>query len=279
MRTYCLLVMRNSCLLAYTSGSHQQVGHTVALGRACEYVRYHTRAFTHCESNEFSCQARERCPSLRDDHSYFLFTLALYGCYHQETNCALEEWATSSDGQTWYYSWMKIFRMANKLPVRLLILAACLSIPPYRIRSYPALLDPLLELGIFVERRGPCNKTTILERAALSALRVLADKDFQQRLSERQKREYTHLGQLLVSQIDKYSAHDKCETRLGPLEGGLDRYWDTSFTGLGHSEALDAVHQELSKAERRLQSFVDKGNDHDEWSEGDGWMDSGRRIE
>jgi hypothetical protein len=152
--------------------------------------------------------------------------------------------------------------MTNRLPICLLILATCLSVPPYRTRSYPALLDPLLELGIFVERRGPCNKTAILERAAFSAIRVLAGEDFQQRLSARQKREYAYLSQLLVAQIDK-NEQDKFETRLGPLEGGLDRYWDTRFAGLGHSEALHTVQRELSEAVSRMQSFVDKGNDHD----------------
>jgi hypothetical protein len=179
---------------------------------------------------EFSSQAREQCPSLRNHQAYFLLILASYGIHPQETNYALDEWATSDDGRNWYRSLMSTFWTTKEAAICVLAVAVSLRVPPYQNMSsapgaHPPSIDPLLELGTFVEGQGPNKRKLILEQTAFSAIRVLTDENFQLRFQEPQQMEHKYLSQVLSDALDKNP------TLSGCLEGVLDRYWVTKFTG------------------------------------------------
>jgi hypothetical protein len=185
---------------------------------------------------EFSSQARGQCPSLRDDKAFFLLILASYGIHPQATKDALDEWATSDDGRNWYRSLMSTFWSTKEVAICVLIVAVLLGVPSYRnMSSAPGAhipsIDPLRELGTFVEGQGPDKRKLILEKTAFSAIRVLTDENLQLWFQELQQMEHRYLSQVLTDALDKNP------TLLGCLEGCLDHYWTTKFTGPTHHTA------------------------------------------
>jgi hypothetical protein len=105
------------------------------------------------ESDRFSCQAREHCPSLRHIHkALFLPILASFYSYLPKTQRVLDEWATSSDGENWSQIWIDYFRTTKEPSISLLLVAVLLSMPAYRNTPLPptAFTDPLVDLSSFV---------------------------------------------------------------------------------------------------------------------------------
>lgn len=138
-----------------------------------------------------SSEAEAKYPSLRDHKACFLLILVLHGLYPQTTNYAFDEWATSRDGQNWYYSLMNTFWSTKKPAEYLLILAVFLRVPSYRNMAsthggHQPSLDPLPDLSTFVEGQGPINRRVVLEKTAFSAMRVLMDENFKRRFEEPQ---------------------------------------------------------------------------------------------
>jgi hypothetical protein len=150
---------------------------------------------------EFSSQAREQCPSLRDHKASFLLVLVSYGIHPQATNDALDEWATSDDGRNWYRSLMSTFWSTKEAAICVLTVPVLLGIPSYRNMSSASgahlpSIDPLLELGTFVEGQGPNKRKLILEKTAFSAIRVLTDENFQLLFQEPQQMEHRYLSMI-----------------------------------------------------------------------------------
>jgi hypothetical protein len=197
---------------------------------------------------EFRSQAREQCPSLRDHEAYFLLILACYGLYPQTTNYALDEWATSGDGQNWYRSLMDTFRSTKVPAMCFLTLAILLRVPPYQMMSstpgaHQSSLDPLLDLGALVEGQGSTNRRKILEKTAFSAIRVLTHENFQLRFPEPQQRENIYLSKLLTHALGKKP------TLVGCPEGTLDCYWKAKMADpKDHIEAFTVSQAGLATA-------------------------------
>lgn len=199
---------------------------------------------------EFSSQAREQCPSLRDHEASFLLILASYGFHPQTTTDALDEWATSDDGRNWYRSLMSTFWSTKEVAICVLTVAVLLGVPSYRNMSSASgthlpSIDPLLELGTFVEGQEPNKRELILKKTAFSAIRVLTDENFQLLFQKPQQMEHRYLSQVLTDALDKNP------TLLGCLEGCLDRYWTAKFTSpINHTAAYEISLVALAAAEQ-----------------------------
>jgi hypothetical protein len=187
---------------------------------------------------EFRSQAQEHCPSLCDHEAYFLLILVCYGLYPQTTNYALDEWATSGEGQNWYHSFTNTYQ-STKVPAKcFLTLAILLCLPPYKKMSstpgaHQPSLDPLLDLSALVGGQRPRSRREILEKTAFSAIHVLEYENVQVLFPEPQKREHIYLSKLLTHALGKEP------TLPGCLEGTLVCYWYARVAGPNdHTEAL-----------------------------------------
>jgi hypothetical protein len=145
---------------------------------------------------------------------------------------------------------MSTFWSTKEVAICLLIVAVLLGVPPYRsMSSAPGAhlpsIDPLLELGTFVEGQGPNKRKSILEKTAFSAIRVLTDENFQLRFQKPQQMEHSYLSQVLADALDKNP------TLLGQLEGCLDGYWTAKFTcPMGHTAAYEISLAALATAQQ-----------------------------
>jgi hypothetical protein len=145
---------------------------------------------------------------------------------------------------------MSTFWSTKEVAICVLIVAVLLGVPPYRNMSFapgahqPS-IDPLLELGAFVEGQGPDKRKLILEKTAFSAIRVLTDENFQLRFRKPQQMEHRYLSQVLTDALDK------TPTLLGHLEGCLDRYWMAKFScPMGHTAAYEILLVALAAIQR-----------------------------
>jgi hypothetical protein len=157
---------------------------------------------------------------------------------------------------------MSTFWSTNKVSICVLIVAVLLGVPSYRnMSSAPGAhlpsIDPLLELGTFVEGQGPNRRKSILEKTAFSAIRVLTDKNFQLWFREPQQMEHGYLSQLLVDALNKYPTMLEC------LEGCLDRYWIAKFTSpIDHTAAYEISLVALAAAEHLPQGKITPRRHH-----------------
>jgi hypothetical protein len=124
---------------------------------------------------------------------------------------------------------MSTFWSTKEAAICVLIVAALLCVPSCRNMSsaygaHQPFIDPLLDLGTFVEEKGPEKRKAVMEKAAFSAIRVLMDEDLQHGVQEPQQSEYKYLSAVLTYALDKNP------TVLGCLEGVLDHYWLTRLT-------------------------------------------------